>query len=178
MVGGGGGGGASDIRFTADLNTRIIVAGGGGGGGKYSPGGAGGGSTGKKSVWGSTIVNEGGTQISGFKFGQGGDGKKGVNGSSKAEGHGGGGGGYWGGGASPESGDNNTTGGGGGSGFVHGYQDTQGDLNNPIPDNYKNHQFSGDFACKAGDEKGVPANPNADGNGHIRVSYRTAAMLE
>lgn len=108
----GSGGGASDIRIDATtLYARAIVAGGGGGGGNCSLGGYGGGLNGCQTPttnqFSSRIGGIGGSQTSGYSFGQG----QGGNGQNLA---GGGGGGWYGGG----QGDNSTSG-GGGSGYVY-----------------------------------------------------------
>ena len=107
------GGGATDIRTVPGewnseigLNSRIIVAGGGGGGGMDGEwAGAGGG------LEGVAAYSYGGTQTTGFKFGQGCMAQY-ANGSNGTYGGPGGGGGWYGGGC------RSWYGSGGGSGFV------------------------------------------------------------
>jgi len=139
--GDGAGGGATDIRLESagggamwntfsSLKSRIMVAGGGGGGGyRVQHGGCGGNTTGgvawyqesggqKTTV---TTINPG-TQTSGYKFGQGQDGRnnpKQINNTSA-----GGGGGYYGGQAhqdSPGLASNSGYPAPGGSSFISGY---------------------------------------------------------
>ena len=41
-----------------------------------------------------------------------------------------------------------------------------------IPPEYQSYQFSGDFACLAGNDLARPANPGgSNGNGYIRITY-------
>jgi hypothetical protein len=128
----GAGGGASDIRLTADLESRIVVAGGGGGGGGFAGGAGGpGGFVGGDGVDGQGLGGKGGALQGGFagvnnsngylpqpgSFGVGGSGGSGMH-----AGGGGGGGGWYGGGGG--GGDDDETGydgggGGGGSSFAH-----------------------------------------------------------
>ena len=133
--GAGGGGGASHIAYEPGLlsalsdkiSSIIIVAGGGGGASAYytcstcgMPGGSGGGAKGVDGTMAiSSIVATGGTQESGYMFGQGGDGRNGTSsGSSAYEGAGGGGGGYYGGKSQTLSGYQTDSSGGGGSGYI------------------------------------------------------------
>ncbi len=141
--GDGAGGGATDIRLTkahasdytvwnnfASLKSRIMVAGGGGGGGyRVHYGGCGGNTTGGqpwyqesgKSKVVLTDINPG-SQTSGYKFGQGQDGRN--NPTSTNETSAGGGGGYYGGQAhqnSPGVSSNSGYPAPGGSSFISGY---------------------------------------------------------
>jgi uncharacterized repeat protein (TIGR02543 family) len=157
--GGGGGGGATDIRFGTALNTRVIVAGGGGGssGGYISyiivggnGGGNDGGNGGGDNFGGSSGGGSGGGSSSGGNGGYyggsyysagggvGGDYGSGGSGKNKNSG-GGGGGGYYGGGGGGDGG-----GGGGGSGFVYGFNGTQGNQfgSTAIPEGYRAYQFT------------------------------------
>ncbi len=123
-TGWGGGGGATHIAtvtgllstLSSQISQILIVAGGGGGGGYYdttghSPhsGGNGGGTTGDAGYSEADDGGAGGTQISGFAFGLGQDGKNSGYGS-------GGGGGYYGG----YSGYTYGSAAGGGSGYIGG----------------------------------------------------------
>ena len=147
--GAGGGGGATHIatvpgvlssleQYKGDLSSDstyyvssniIMVAGGGGGVGAYytsASGALSGGSGGGKSGVNGTIVDSSvtlealaGTQISGFQFGKGGNGRTGTNdGSSSCEGTGGGGGGFFGGAAQTTAGARTDSSGAGGSGYI------------------------------------------------------------
>lgn len=122
----GGGGGATHIALRSGLleqlvnfkNDILIVAGGGGGCGVWAgggasqsgPGGNGGGLSGTNGKNGSNIIQAGGTQTTGFKFGLG---QTGAHADS-----GGGGGGLFGGYANQVKSDSNISGGGGGSGYL------------------------------------------------------------
>ena len=115
----GGSGGATDIRIEKDkLESRIIVAGGGGSSGDWIYSGKGGDGGGIEGIAGASSSStcsapggEQGTQISGFKPGQGETGEPG--GSNYGEAGGSGGGGYWG-GKKGRASDNDCSGGGGG----------------------------------------------------------------
>jgi hypothetical protein len=125
----GGSGGATDMRILSgawndetSLQSRIIVAGGGGSGGCYLKGGEGGHGGGLSGTKGSdneprtAIGGEGGTQISGYKLGEG---QRGTAGNDAG---GSGGGGHWGGyggGSTPDA--IGGAGGGGGSSYVSGH---------------------------------------------------------
>lgn len=137
---GGGGGGATHIalytnrgilsNYNSYRGEIAIVAGGGGGsGGNYEggtmtvPGGSGGGTAGTSSIkTGKCTVSvaSGGTQTTGYSFGNGQSARKGTASNCGAEGNGGGGGGYFGGYAITWSGVNSDSGGGGGSGYIGG----------------------------------------------------------
>ena len=124
----GGGGGATHIAITSGLlNTLysstasiLLIAGGGGGaGGRYdsfstqsSDGGYGGGNSGGSAANGGGYSVSGGTQSSGYAFGQG------ASASTHID-QGGGGGGYYGGYCSTGTSDKNICGGGGGSGYIN-----------------------------------------------------------
>ena len=128
---GGGGGGCTSIvssligdgqlkNYESAKTNVIIVAGGGGGsddiGGDDGTGGAGGGLNGSNAYNSGTLISGtgtygcGGTQSSGFAFGQGSSSKDAPNDA------GGGGGGWYGG----YGGNDNAMGGGGGSGYIGG----------------------------------------------------------
>ena len=128
-TGGGGGGGATHIATSTGLlnelsdnkDSILIVAGGGGG-----SGGGGG-------LCASNIVGNGGglsgtngagskagTQSSGYKFGQGQNGRDGDNADCNCEGNGGGGGGYYGGESRSSTGAFTNASGSGGSGYIGG----------------------------------------------------------
>ena len=124
----GGGGGATHIATTSGLlNTLssstvsiLLIAGGGGGAGGWygsfstqsSDGGYGGGNSGGSAANGGGYSVSGGTQSSGYSFGQG------ASASTHVD-QGGGGGGYYGGYCSTGTSDNNICGGGGGSGYIN-----------------------------------------------------------
>lgn len=124
----GGGGGATHIATTSGLlNTLssstasiLLIAGGGGGAGGWygsfstqsSDGGYGGGNSGGSAVNGGGYSVSGGTQSSGYSFGQG------ASASTHVD-QGGGGGGYYGGYCSTGTSDGNICGGGGGSGYIN-----------------------------------------------------------
>ena len=124
----GGGGGATHIAITSGLlNTLssstasiLLIAGGGGGAGGWygsfstqsSDGGYGGGNSGGSAANGGGYSVSGGTQSSGYSFGQG------ASASTHVD-QGGGGGGYYGGYCSTGTSDNNICGGGGGSGYIN-----------------------------------------------------------
>lgn len=124
----GGGGGATHIAITSGLlNTLssftasiLLIAGGGGGAGGWygsfstqsSDGGYGGGNSGGSAANGGGYSVSGGTQSSGYSFGQG------ASASTHVD-QGGGGGGYYGGYCSTGTLDNNICGGGGGSGYIN-----------------------------------------------------------
>lgn len=124
----GGGGGATHIATTSGLlNTLssstasiLLIAGGGGGAGGWygsfstqsSDGGYGGGNSGGSAVNGGGYSVSGGTQSSGYSFGQG------ASASTHVD-QGGGGGGYYGGYCSTGTLDSNICGGGGGSGYIN-----------------------------------------------------------
>lgn len=124
----GGGGGATHIATTSGLlNTLssstasiLLIAGGGGGAGGWygsfstqsSDGGYGGGNSGGFAVNGEGYSVSGGTQSSGYSFGQG------ASASTHVD-QGGGGGGYYGGYCSTGTLDSNICGGGGGSGYIN-----------------------------------------------------------
>lgn len=124
----GGGGGATHIAITSGLlNTLfsstasiLLIAGGGGGAGGWygsfstqsSDGGYGGGNSGGSAANGGGYSVLGGTQSSGYSFGQG------ASASTHVD-QGGGGGGYYGGYCSTGTSDNNICGGGGGSGYIN-----------------------------------------------------------
>ena len=144
----GAGGGATDIRITQasstastwysfdSMKSRIMVAGGGGGGGvdwewyygykRGGYGGYGGNTTAGKaySLYNSSKTDYSGTegsQTSGYKFGQGGDGKNAPFSNACSAG---GGSGYWGGTTSTNTstvGGNGEMGGHGGSSYISGY---------------------------------------------------------
>ena len=141
--GDGAGGGATDIRIVkahasddtqwnnfASLKSRIMVAGGGGGGGyRIHYGGCGGNTTGGQAGYGTSAsaltylstINPG-SQTSGYKFGQGQDGRN--NPSQKNNTSAGGGGGYYGGQAhqnSPGLQGNSGYPAPGGSSYISGY---------------------------------------------------------
>ena len=124
----GGGGGATHIAITSGLlNTLssstasiLLIAGGGGGAGGWygsfstqsSNGGYGGGNSGGSAANGGGYSVSGGTQSSGYSFGQG------ASASTHVD-QGGGGGGYYGGYCSTGTSDSNICGGGGGSGYIN-----------------------------------------------------------
>lgn len=124
----GGGGGATHIATTSGLlNTLssstasiLLIAGGGGGAGGWygsfltqsSDGGYGGGNSGGSAANGGGYSVSGGTQSSGYSFGQG------ASASTHVD-QGGGGGGYYGGYCSTGALDDNICGGGGGSGYIN-----------------------------------------------------------
>lgn len=124
----GGGGGATHIATTSGLlNTLssstasiLLIAGGGGGAGGWygsfstqsSNGGYGGGNSGGSAANGGGYSVSGGTQSSGYSFGQG------ASASTYVD-QGGGGGGYYGGYCSTGTSDSNICGGGGGSGYIN-----------------------------------------------------------
>lgn len=124
----GGGGGATHIATTSGLlNTLssstasiLLIAGGGGGAGGWygsfstqsSNGGYGGGNSGGSAANGGGYSVSGGTQSSGYSFGQG------ASASTHVD-QGGGGGGYYGGYCSTGTSDSNICGGGGGSGYIN-----------------------------------------------------------
>lgn len=124
----GGGGGATHIAITSGLlNTLssstasiLLIAGGGGGAGGWygsfsiqsSDGGYGGGNSGGSAANGGGYSVSGGTQSSGYSFGQG------ASASTHVD-QGGGGGGYYGGYCSTGTSDSNICGGGGGSGYIN-----------------------------------------------------------
>lgn len=139
---GGGGGGATHIATSSGLlsslgsnkESIIIVSGGGGGTGMHatkniSGGGYVGGFSESDGLCLETptiyVYSAGGTQTSGYAFGQGQDGKDKIKGGScGAEGNGGGGGGYYGGGSFSDFDDSTSLfhltdiSGGGGSGYI------------------------------------------------------------
>lgn len=124
----GGGGGATHIAITSGLlNTLssstasiLLIAGGGGGAGGWygsfstqsSDGGYGGGNSGGSAANGGGYSVSGGTQSSGYSFGQG------ASASTHVD-QGGGGGGYYGGYCSTGTLGSNICGGGGGSGYIN-----------------------------------------------------------
>ena len=124
----GGGGGATHIATTSGLlNTLssstasiLLIAGGGGGAGGWygsfstqsSNGGYGGGNSGGSAANGGGYSVSGGTQSSGYSFGQG------ASASTHVD-QGGGGGGYYGGYCSTGTSDSDICGGGGGSGYIN-----------------------------------------------------------
>lgn len=124
----GGGGGATHIATISGLlNTLsfstasiLLIAGGGGGAGGWygffstqsSDGGYGGGNSGGSAANGGGYSVSGGTQSSGYSFGQG------ASASTHVD-QGGGGGGYYGGYCSTGTSDSDICGGGGGSGYIN-----------------------------------------------------------
>ena len=131
FTGAGGGGGATHIAITSNRgelknyedyyqSELLLIAGGGGGGAFWHNGGFGGGLNGGDAVSHPAYdAVSGATQISGYTFGQGQDGKsKTVHGNGGAEGNGGGGGGFYGGPASQNQGHESDSSGAGGSGYV------------------------------------------------------------
>ena len=168
----GGGGGATDIRLMKDvkssnrwsdmdsLQSRIIVAGGGGGGGNGPIGAYGGGLSGGDATT-VRIGGKGGTQDSGYAFGQGA--------SVPASDGGGGGGGWYGGFGSSYNGASYDSGGGGGSGYLSDRYIKNGETiagNNAIPIHILN-------------------NPNAtgtmignSGDGFVRITYVADSEFE
>lgn len=138
-----GGGGATDIRYFGDyvpteeellwnstlgLNSRIMVAAGGGGGIVWNSikGSAGGALNGIKSVslknCGSQFYEKnGGTQTTGYAFGQGQNGGTAVSANCGYEGRGGAGSGYYGGYAQTATGVNSNMSGSSGSSYISGY---------------------------------------------------------
>ena len=139
IIGGGGGGGATHIATTDrgvlknykdfyELELLLVAGGGGGLGvvGQTPPGVGGGENGGNATSCGGTTI-EGATQISGYAFGQGQDGKtKSVAVSGGAEGNGGGGGGLYGGHASQLEGADSNCAGTGGSGYINTTKITNG----------------------------------------------------
>ena len=133
-AGGSGGGGATHIattnrgvlsNYNSYRNEILIVAGGGGGVGGWWSGGHGGGTTGQNAASkGNSAL--GGTQSSGYQFGQGAPGDNGKQsgsiGDSSIEGRGGAGGGWYGGSRCTvhSNADNTNLGGAGGSGYIGG----------------------------------------------------------
>ena len=133
-VGGQGGGGATHIALTSGLlknlsenrNSVLIVAGGGGATvskqwNSYQGGHAGGayGLNGKVYSSSSNSFSIGGSQTSGYAFGQGSKGADGYNTSYSAEGNGGSGGGWYGGSAiTVKTESNQNTSGAGGSSYI------------------------------------------------------------
>ena len=130
-VGAGGGGGATHIAITSNRgelknykdyyqSELLLVAGGGGGSAFWHSGGFGGGLNGGNTNSNAGSLLEGATQISGYAFGQGQDGKtKTIFGTGGAEGNGGGGGGFYGGPACQQEGDESCCSGTGGSGYIN-----------------------------------------------------------
>ena len=126
-TGAGGGGGATHIAFVTGTLAEIgkdtfdaqglIVAGGGGGYERNTPGTGGGLSGGNGAASNGTSV-PGGTQTTGYAFGQGQGGRNATGGNTGGEGNGGGGGGYFGGTAYQATGAYTDASGGGGSGFI------------------------------------------------------------
>jgi uncharacterized repeat protein (TIGR02543 family) len=161
---GAGGGGATDIRFGADLNTRVIVAGGGGGiSGISGTGGGGGGAGADGEGGGGGADGEGGGTSGGGTSGDSGAagywGGGGGGGYVGFYGGGGGGGGYYGGGGGSYGG------GGGGSGFVYGFSETRGnqsDSTTKIPSEYTAYQFT-----NGSSEQGA----GSSGDGSATVTY-------
>jgi len=185
---GGGGGGATDIRYFFNytptvgelewntilgLNSRIMVAAGGGGGSYISANYAGGnagtliGLTGT----GRTLTIDGGSQIGGYKFGEGQEGFPASSSYSWGEsGRGGGGAGYYGGAAS-QTGANGIAGGGGGSSFISGYAGVNAISNLYDEANPRNHtdntlHFSGKYFVNGKMKSGVN-----EGNGNVKIEY-------
>lgn len=131
---GSGGGGATHIATTSGLlstlsdnkDSVLIVAGGGGGATLFGIPGSGGGfqgvSSGSKSGNGGTVGGHstGGTQTTGFAFGQGQDGRSAIQSCSVdgCEGSGGSGGGWYGGTAYVKYGSYTNDSGAGGSGYI------------------------------------------------------------
>ena len=171
-TGGTGGGGATHVAFSSGLlkeleavykqNKLILVAGGSGGSSNgFYGSGFGGGSEGGKSR--APSVNEknipvrygpSANQISGYKFGEGQQGKtKSRYGIRGAEGSGGGGGGLYGGFSPQEEGDGSNWAGGGGSGYVNtiltNAKTIAGDTKLPSPNGGTEDTtgHSGDGAC-------------------------------
>ena len=132
---GGGGGGATHIATTNrgvlsnydSYRNDVLIVSGAGGGSMAAPSGNGGGFKGTNSVGyvasssNSNIVGGntvGGTQNTGYAFGQGQDALDGIYGGWGAEGNGGGGGGWYGGTASQVIGEYSDDSGAGGSGYL------------------------------------------------------------
>lgn len=133
--GGDGGGGATHIATTnrgllsgySSYKSEILIVAGGGGGGIHDygyaeyTGGVGGGSEGGNvSVYGRSVIINGGNQTSGYKFGTGQPGADNYGGIWGCEGRGGGGGGYYGGRTYTETGEYSNSAGSGGSGYIGG----------------------------------------------------------
>ena len=132
---GAGGGGATHIAITnrgilanysSYKNEVLIVAGGGGGAGSWygSGNGYGGGLSGNNVSAYNGVIVQGGTQTTGYAFGQGQPGGNANGGSGGSEGNGGGGGGWYGGYAYQATGSNTNCVGAGGSGYIGGVLDT------------------------------------------------------
>ena len=131
--GGGGGGGATHIattnrgilkNYNSYRNEVLIVAGGGGGLTSHSSAGAGGGTSGGTARAYNGTVIQGGTQTTGYAFGEGQAGQsKAYHGSYGAEGNGGAGAGWYGGYAYLANGNSTDCGGAGGSGYIGGVSD-------------------------------------------------------
>ena len=134
-AGGTGGGGATSItmtnrgvlkNFASYRNEVLIVAGGGGGHiaffGNLSKGGEGGGLSGNNGldIMAAYADPIGGTQITGYAFGQGGNGRIGTSIGGGSEGTAGGGGGWYGGCARINNGEYTNSCGAGGSGYIGG----------------------------------------------------------
>ena len=164
----GGGGGATDMRYSTDLDSRIIVAGGGGSGGCYKKGGKGGdggglyGLPGKPRDGGTSPGGEGGTQESGASLGNG------ASGSNGDEVGGSGGGGYYGGKGAPSTNDaSGSGGGGGGSSYISGFP---GCLSNQF------YQFQNAFTISGGNKMPSKDDLNSfidegnHGNGAVRIT--------
>ena len=133
--GGTGGGGATHIatsliddgqlkKYVDNKDAIVIVAGGGGGAGWETVGGYGGGLSGGTVT--ASHTSTGGTQSTGYSFGQGSPGYTGHDTPGSSEGSGGSGGGYYGGSTFVADGSQHASvGGGGGSGYVGTLQDAQ-----------------------------------------------------
>lgn len=193
---GGGGGGATHIATSSGLlsslesnkESIIIVAGGGGGTGMHTSTGIAGGGyvggssnhTGSCQKSSEDVFSSGGTQISGYAFGQGQNGKdKVLGGNCGAEGNGGGGGGYYGGTSFSDFDDSTVTfhssniSGGGGSGYIG-----NPNLTDKIMYCYKcqsseNEEDETDIKTRvASDAKKTPTSKYAKkGHGYVRITY-------
>ena len=134
---GAGGGGATHIAttdrgvlssYSSYRNEVLIVAGGGGGANSWFGSGAGhgGGTSGSNVSARNGAVVQGGTQTTGYAFGQGQSAGTKTSASTGSEGNGGGGGGWYGGYAYMATGANTNCVGAGGSGYIGGVTNYKG----------------------------------------------------
>ena len=183
--GGGGGGGATHIatsnlgelkNYENNKNDVVIVAGGGGGSSSWSLGGSGGGTQGNKSQTDfpgfctSTILSvNGGTQNSGYAFGQGQNAHNRLSGTDcGCEGIGGGGGGWYGGSAYQSDGVGTAISGAGGSGYVG----NSNLYNKKMVSHYASHYgVVDDYTESTECHNGIPTTDCAkEGNGYVKIT--------
>ena len=166
-LGGAGGGGATHIadnnrgllsNYNSNRTEVLIIAGGGGGAEQHKSGGVGGGLSGGSGLNPNSVsCGSGGTQSSGYNFGQGQNGRNAAQcANGDCEGNGGSGSGYFGGTTCTGTGNYSDESGAGGSGYIGGVTDGQ-----TIAGNESIPTYEGNNDTMIGNT----------GNGYARITY-------